>query len=113
MGDWDCRTIAALHHDTPQLVGQLFEDPGSFVYPGGESFTAFIARVQQALDQLRIAHESGEVALVTHGGICRAVIGTVLGMPMRNWLRLAQDYGCLNVIDWYDENPTVQVLNRK
>jgi len=34
-----------------------------------------------------------------------------LGMPAKNWLRLAQDYGCVNVIDWYDVNPMLRLLN--
>ena len=111
MGEWEGRILAALHEHAPGLVAQLFNDPASFKYPGGESFAAFTARVQRALDQLLITHGTGEVALVAHGGVCRAIIGNALGMPTHNWLRLAQDYGCLNVIDWYDVNPTVRLLN--
>jgi broad specificity phosphatase PhoE len=51
------------------------------------------------------------VALVTHAGVCRTIIGTALGMPLRYWLRLGQDYGCVNVIDWYDRVPTVRRVN--
>jgi alpha-ribazole phosphatase len=111
MGEWEGRTIAALYDDTPQVIGQLFEDPASFEYPGGESFAAFTARVQRALDESLITHKDGEVALVTHAGVCRAIIGSVLEMPMRTWLRLGQEYGCLSVIDWYEGNPTLQGLN--
>ena len=111
MGEWEGRTLAALHEEAPGLVAQLFTDPASFKYPGGESFAAFMARVQRALDQLLITHGTGEVALVAHGGVCRAITGNVLGMPTHNWLRLAQDYGCLNVIDWYGINPVLRLLN--
>ena len=111
MGEWDGRSIAALHADAPQLVARLFDDPASFEYPGGESFACFTARVLKAVDQLLMTHKSGAVVLVAHGGVCRAIIGSALGMPAKNWLRLAQDYGCLNVIDWYDGNPILQLLN--
>jgi alpha-ribazole phosphatase len=111
MGEWDGRTIAALHDDAPELLARLFEDPASFEYPGGESFACFTARVLKAVDQLLITHKSGEVVLVAHGGVCRAIIGNALGIPGKNWLRLAQDYGCLNVIDWYADNPILQLLN--
>jgi len=111
MGEWEGRTFAALHEETPKLVSQVFNDPASFQYPGGESFVGFTARVQAALDQLLTIHTSGNVALVVHGGVCRAIIGTVLEVPMRNWLRLAQDYGCLNVIEWHDGSPAVVLLN--
>jgi len=112
MGEWEGRTVASLHDDAPQLVEQLFADPALFKYPHGESFADFTARVRGALDQLMISHDSDDVALIAHGGVCRAIIGSALGIPTKNWLRLAQDYGCLNVIDWYDHNPTVRLLNR-
>ncbi len=111
MGEWEGRTIAALHQEAEALIERLFADPASFKYPGGESFSDFITRVQAALDQLLQAHENGDVALVAHGGVCRAIIGSALGMPMANWLRLAQDYGCVNVIEWYGGSPFVVLVN--
>jgi alpha-ribazole phosphatase len=112
MGAWDGRTMASLHDEAPQLVARLFDDPASFEYPGGESFACFTARILQAVDQLLMTHKSGAVVLVAHGGVCRAIIGSALGIPAKNWLRLSQDYACLNVIDWYDGNPILQLLNQ-
>jgi len=111
MGDWEGLTVAALYEETPELIEKVFSDPASFQYPGGESFADFTVRVQAALDQLHVTHESGDVVLVAHGGICRAIIGSVLGMPMGNWLRLAQHHGCLNIIEWYRGNPIVSLMN--
>ena len=111
MGEWEGRTFAALHGEAPRLVAQIFNDPARFVYPHGESFAAFTARVRGALDKLLKTHDSGNIALITHGGVCRVIIGDALGMLARNWLRLAQDYCCVNVVDWYDGNPTVKLLN--
>jgi alpha-ribazole phosphatase len=111
MGVWEGRTLSALNDETPERVALLFDDPASFEYPSGESFEDFTTRIQGALDQLLRTHPNGEIALVTHGGVCRAVIGGVLGMSMRNWLRLAQYYGCLNVITWYEVHPMLELLN--
>jgi len=111
MGEWEGQTVAALHDAAPRLVTQLFEDPALFEYPEGESFANFTSRIHDALDKLLIGHSSGNVALIAHGGVCRAIIGRALGMPAKNWLRLAQDYGCVNVIDWYDVNPMLRLLN--
>jgi alpha-ribazole phosphatase/probable phosphoglycerate mutase len=111
MGEWEGRTFAALYDEAPGLVAQLFNDPARFVYPHGESFGVFIARVRDALNELLKTPESSNIALITHGGVCRVIIGDALGIPAHNWLRLAQDYGCVNVVDWYDGNPTVKLLN--
>jgi alpha-ribazole phosphatase len=112
MGEWEGRSLAVINQESPSLVAQLFDDPASFQYSRGESFSGFTTRVNTALDHL-INTQSGEIALVAHGGVCRAIIGGALGMPMRNWLRLAQDFGCLTVIEWYDGNPVLLTLNAK
>ncbi len=111
MGQWEGRTMSSLHDEAPERIAQLFSDPASFEYPTGESFAAFTARVQAALDQLVLTYQSGDIALVVHGGVCRAIIGGVLGVPTQNWLRLAQAYGSLNVIEWYDGSPVLVSLN--
>ena len=111
MGAWEGRTIASLHGEAPGRIGQLFEDPASFEYPKGESFADFTVRVRDGLDHLLMTHDNCDIALIAHGGVCRAIIGNVLRMPTENWLCLAQDYGCLNVIDWYGINPIVRLLN--
>ena|SRR5688572_18091100 len=111
MGEWEGRTISSLHDEAPELVEQVFSDPASFRYPSGESFSAFTARVLAGLGQLLQNHKNGNVALITHGGVCRTIIGSALGIPTKNFLRLAQDYGCLNVIDWYADNSMLRLLN--
>ena len=111
MGMWEGRTLSALNDEEPEQVVSLFDDPASFEYPDGESFADFTTRIQEAMDQLLLIHPNGEIALVAHGGVCRAIMGGVLGMPVRNWLRLAQDYGCLNVITWYEHHPMLELLN--
>jgi alpha-ribazole phosphatase len=111
MGAWEGRTLTALNDEAPEQVASLFDEPASFEYPGGESFADFTTRIRVALDQLLQTHPNGEIALIAHGGVCRAIIGGMLGMPMRNWLRLAQGYGCLNVITWYDLHPMLELLN--
>lgn len=111
MGMWEGRTLSGLNDEAPEKVSSLLSDPASFEYPGGESFAAFTKRIYEALEQLLQIHPSGEIALVVHGGVCRAIIGDVLEIPVRNWLRVTQDYGCLNVITWYDLQPMLVSLN--
>jgi alpha-ribazole phosphatase len=111
MGAWEGRTLSSLNDEAPEQVASLFNDPASFEYPGGESFADFTTRIQRALDQLLLTHPNGAIALVAHGGVCRAIIGGILGIPMRNWLRLAQEYGCLNIITWHEAHPRLELLN--
>jgi alpha-ribazole phosphatase len=111
MGDWEGRSLAVLYQESPVMVAQVFDDPASFQYPSGESFSGFITRVQAALERLLQTHQSGDIALVAHGGVCRVIIGSALGIPVGNWLSMAQDYGCLNVIEWFEGRPLLVSLN--
>jgi probable phosphoglycerate mutase len=111
VGAWQMRRYSELDN---QAITHCFSDPATFAYPGGESFAAFAERITQALQALRSRHpKGGHVALVAHGGVTRAVLGLALELPINSWLRLAQDYACLNRITWYENSPpTIQLMNR-
>ena len=111
MGKWDGLSLNDVYMQNEESVRLLFEEPESFQYPDGETFLAFNSRIEETVKDLLGKHAEGKVALITHGGVARAIIGTALGMPMRTWLRLAQGYGCLNIIDWYDGHPILDLLN--
>jgi len=64
--------------EAPELIAQLFSDPASFEYPGGESLAVLRREVQRALDQLLIL-TNRRGTLVAHGGVCRAIIGGAFG----------------------------------
>jgi broad specificity phosphatase PhoE len=51
MGEWEGRTLAALHREDPEPVAAF--RPASFQYPCGESFAHFIKRLQTGVDRLR------------------------------------------------------------
>jgi broad specificity phosphatase PhoE len=54
---------------------------------GGETFGGFSARIIAALERLRADHAHETVAVVTHGGVIRAALMHVLGLP---WLRVRE-----------------------
>jgi broad specificity phosphatase PhoE len=54
---------------------------------GGETFAEFSTRVLEALGALRDRHPSECVAVVTHGGVVRALLLHVLGLP---WIRMRE-----------------------
>ncbi len=110
MGAWEG---CALNELNAEAVAQCFENPSAFAYPNGESFVGFAERIASALTALRRQYpQGGAVALVAHGAVNRAILGEALSLPINSWLRLAQDYGCLNIIEWYDAHPLVRLVNR-
>lgn len=111
MGDWEGQSLADMDAANDGAVERLFRQPDQFRYPGGESFVEFRRRVIGTLQTILSDHPAGEIAVVAHGGVCRIVLGSALEMQPTAWLRLAQDHGCVNVVDWYDGEPVVRAIN--
>jgi alpha-ribazole phosphatase len=95
----------------PETYEEWMRHPTDVVFPGGESFPAMSARVREALDQLRRAHSGQRVVVVSHGGVNRIAIAHALGLEPSRIFRLDQGYGCVNIIDFFGDEPIVRMVN--
>jgi 2,3-bisphosphoglycerate-dependent phosphoglycerate mutase len=95
----------------PDLFRSWMSDPTGVSFPGGESFADVRLRVLSAAEEIRARHRGGAVALVTHGGVTRAIVAASLSMPDEALFRLDQGYGAVSAVDWLGETPILRVLN--
>ena len=101
---------AAARH--PELAGRDYASMAEFRMPGGgESMADVWQRVQPALAELGARHPGERVAVVTHNSVARLILGDALGLPLAGVFGFAQEYGCLNVIDYRRGRPVVLLLN--
>ena len=100
--------ISRLH---PQTYHQWMTEPTDVVFPGGESFAAMFVRVRDSLDEIRRLHSGATVVTVSHGGVNRIALAQALDLDPRHVFRLAQAYACVNVIDYFGDEPMVRVMN--
>lgn len=101
---------AAARH--PELAGRDYASMVEFRMPGGgESLVDVWDRVAPALRELKARHDGERVAVVSHNSVNRLILGDALGLPPRAVFAFAQDYGCLNVIDYRRGRPFVRLLN--
>ncbi len=110
LGRWDGRPMAEVQERFPREWKRRGEDPAGYRPPGGESFGDLQGRAVPVFDEL-IANSSGEVLVVGHAGVNRVILCHILGMPLNNLFRLAQDYGHLSVVDCEREPPQLVALN--
>lgn len=78
---------------------------------GGESFADLQKRVINRLTAVLDAYQGKTILLVAHGGVNRVILTHVLGMDLCNLTRIDQEYGCLNIIDYFDGMPVVRLMN--
>jgi broad specificity phosphatase PhoE len=108
-GELEGLTYEEVEQTRPELFRRWMETPSEVEFPGGESYAALAARVRPAVDEL--VASVGTHVVVTHGGPIRAVLADCLGMPAAAIFRLAQDYGGVSVVDWFDGTPVVRLVN--
>jgi alpha-ribazole phosphatase len=97
-GSWEGRRVAEVFENEAVAVSRYWQDPVAHTPPGGEPLTAFHRRVTAAWDELAAAYSGEHLLLVTHGGVIRAILVHVLGMPLQNVLRLEAPVAALSRI---------------
>jgi alpha-ribazole phosphatase len=97
--------------ERPELYRAWMQAPASVRFPGGESLDDLRSRVRGAAAEIRRRHPGEAVAVVGHGGVVRAVLADVLGLPDEGFFRLEQSFGGLSVVDWIEGVPIVRVVN--
>jgi alpha-ribazole phosphatase len=105
---------AAARARHPELAAREYASMVEYRMPGGgESLVDVWQRVASALAELKARHGGERVALVAHNSVNRLVLGDALGLPIGAVFSFAQDYGCLNVIDYRRGHPVVRLLNSR
>jgi alpha-ribazole phosphatase/probable phosphoglycerate mutase len=56
-------------------------------------------------------HRGQEILLVSHGALNRLFIAEALRLPYAHLLRIEQEYGCLNIIEYTSSWAFIKLLN--
>lgn len=81
-GDWDGMPLREWRAQAAAMFEAFRQDMHKLQPPNGENFVTFKDRVLQAWSRLQELPDGSRVLLVTHGGVLRVVLPTVLGMPL-------------------------------
>jgi alpha-ribazole phosphatase len=98
----DRRAMVAFNRDTVQVAP-----------PGGESLVALEARASPCFAALIKEHKdrAGALLVVSHGGTLRALLCSLLRMPLERHWTLRVDSASRTVLDMYRMGPIVETLN--
>ena len=112
-GVWEGMTFNEIKERFPGEFEAWADNPLAHSPVGGESTLEVKERVVKALNEILNRHTGDTIAVVAHGGVNRILICDILGMPLENIFRIEQDYGAVNVIEFWDRYPVVKLLNGK
>lgn len=102
-GAWDGLAAGAVD---PAALGRFWDDPDTHAPPGGERWSALVARVGAAIGTL--APEP--TLIVTHGGAMRAALAVLCGFDMARTWAFALPYAAVLALDvWPGEPRSAQI----
>ncbi len=112
LGRWEGLTRDEAVEKFPDEAHFTFMDLANDKIKGGESLPDLKERVLPAVDNIIETNRGKAVCLVLHGGVNRVILCEAMGLSIENFFRIEQDYGCLNVIDYFDDGiKVVKLLN--
>src|ERR1700694_1549509 len=79
--------------------GRRRGDPDWAVVPGSEGHAPFESRVASALDDILHRHVTGNVLVVTHGGVIQIGLHRVVGRPSRGLFPFKIQNASISVIE--------------
>ena len=108
-GLWEGLTFDEIQACYPEQITNWFENPNTFVFPGGESVKDFGSRVLDSLD--RILAGNGDTVVVGHGGSLRFIICHLCGWGMNSLYSFELAPAGVTVLEHYEKSTVARVLN--
>ncbi len=107
-GQWEMQKWDAI---PPRDFTEWMKDYLNIPCPGGESYHRFYRRCGDFLEEL-VSQSENQLAIVTHGGVIRAILAHVLKIPLQNVFSLRIDLGSLTQLSFKDSLYQVHFVNR-
>jgi alpha-ribazole phosphatase len=112
IGLWEGMTWAEIIENFPREWHARLADIVNYRVPEGESLLDLANRALPVIREIAVRHQGEEVLVVGHGGMNRTVLLDAIGAPLSTLFNIEQSYGCLNIIDYYEDGKqTVALLN--
>jgi len=110
-GRWQGLNYQGVMEKYPTDIPQWINNVETFRIPAGESVGDVRERAIPKLQELVEFHREQEFALVSHGALNRIILAEALHLSFAHLLRIEQDYGCLNIIEYTPTWTLVKLIN--
>lgn len=111
LGEWEGLNTEEIAERYPEAWASWVEEPDWDVVPGGEGAALFEARVAGALDEILRRHPSGDVLVLTHGGVIQIALHRVVGRPSRGLFPFRIQNASITVIERRAERTVIGAVN--
>jgi alpha-ribazole phosphatase/probable phosphoglycerate mutase len=110
---WEGLNADSIEERFPGAFNAWRRKRADYRIPGGESIRDLVNRVIPVHREILNVHKGRAVVLVVHGGVNRVILASAMGVGFDRLYSIEQDYGCMNIIDYFDEYAVVKLVNRR
>ncbi len=108
---WEGLTANEIEEKFPGAFDEWWKDIADYKIPGGESIRDMSGRVIPPLKEILSANYGRSIVLVAHGAVNRAILADAMKLDLNNIYSIEQNYGCLNIIDYFSEYAVIKLVN--
>ncbi len=108
-GDWEMQAWDSIPRD---VFDTWANDYANLTPPNGESFSQLYARSKMFIEEVSGHSHGKNIAIVTHGGVIRAILAEVLNMPLKGLFRIVIDHASVTHISLDDTVTRIHFVNR-
>lgn len=108
-GDWEMQAWDSIPRD---IFDVWANDYANLAPPNGETFSQLYHRSKSFVLDVSGHSHGKEIAVITHGGVIRAILADVLNMPLKGLFRMEIDHASVTRISFDDEVPRIHFVNR-
>ena len=110
-GEFEGMTLSEIEAQFPDEYPKYLEKNLDYAPKGGESTRTVSARMALIISEIKSKHLGQTVLIVSHGGVLRAAMVALLGMPLEgNWSFVFGNCG-LTIIDTFEDNAVLRQFN--
>ncbi|MDD5207731.1 MAG: histidine phosphatase family protein [Desulfobacterales bacterium] len=111
-GAWEGLSLQEIRERYPEELSRREMDVLNFAPPlNGESINCLAERVMTCFRSITACSEEKNILLLGHGVVNRVILCSAMGLDFGRMFNLQQDYGCLNIIDYYPDRTLVRLVN--
>ena len=111
-GDWERMSLSEIRQKYPGHLEKREKDVVNFRTPGsGESMFDLAKRILPCLRKILKKQRGKDILIVAHGAVNRIILCDALGLDLSKMFHLQQDYGCLNIIEYFPDSALVRLIN--
>lgn len=107
-GDWEMKKWTEIPKEE---INPWYEDFINVKATNGENLLEMQTRVSEFWNELLSKKDINKILIVTHAGVIRLILQSVLKLPLENMFNLQIDYGKRTVIDVKDGFISIKNIN--